>query len=131
MCSSALSLPLAPELHDSCRSCECAVHAQVFLAVDGIWLSFHPLHPSVSAASSQLQSNAYLREAAHRMNAEQLEAVQRVLAMQDYVVMLGMPGTGKTTTIVHIIKVGLRHRHPGHQRTACLLPKHLLYIRCQ
>ncbi|GLC59371.1 hypothetical protein PLESTB_001479200 [Pleodorina starrii] len=57
-----------------------------------------------SASSQQLQSNAYLREAACRMNGEQLEAVQRVLAMQDYALLLGMPGTGKTTTIVHIIR---------------------------
>ncbi|GLI58557.1 hypothetical protein VaNZ11_000304 [Volvox africanus] len=59
---------------------------------------------SASAASTQLQDNSYLREHAHKMNGEQLEAVQRVLAMQDYAILLGMPGTGKTTTIVHIIR---------------------------
>ncbi|GFR43783.1 hypothetical protein Agub_g4899 [Astrephomene gubernaculifera] len=59
---------------------------------------------SASLASSQLQANPYLREHAHEMNGEQLEAVQRVLAMQDYAILLGMPGTGKTTTIVHVIR---------------------------
>ncbi|GIL70908.1 hypothetical protein Vretifemale_1573, partial [Volvox reticuliferus] len=59
---------------------------------------------SASAASIQLQANSYLREHAHEMNGEQLEAVQRVLAMQDYVILLGMPGTGKTTTILYMIR---------------------------
>eukprot|EP00798_Chlamydomonas_sp_ICE-L_P015376 gene15376-21461_t len=38
------------------------------------------------------------------MNLDQREAVQRVLEMQDYGMILGMPGTGKTTTIVRIIQ---------------------------
>ncbi|KXZ52798.1 hypothetical protein GPECTOR_8g185 [Gonium pectorale] len=54
--------------------------------------------------SSQLQVSHYLRDHAHLMNGEQLEAVSRVLAMQDYAILLGMPGTGKTTTIVHVIR---------------------------
>ncbi|GIL46712.1 hypothetical protein Vafri_3630 [Volvox africanus] len=65
---------------------------------------------SASAASTQLQANSYLREHAHKMNGEQLEAVQRVLAMQDYAILLGMPGTGKTTTIVHIIRALVENR---------------------
>ena len=39
------------------------------------------------------------------MNLDQLEAVRRVLEMRDYAMILGMPGTGKTTTIVHIVQV--------------------------
>ncbi len=39
------------------------------------------------------------------MNADQCEAVRRVLDMRDYALVLGMPGTGKTTTILHVIKV--------------------------
>lgn len=50
--------------------------------------------------------NSYLGRAAGRMNGDQVEAVGRVLAAQDYTLLLGMPGTGKTTTIVHAIRVG-------------------------
>lgn len=58
------------------------------------------------ALPPSLCASAYVRSHAHLLNGEQLEAVQRVLAMNDYAVLLGMPGTGKTTTIVHIIRVG-------------------------
>lgn len=37
------------------------------------------------------------------LNAEQREAVLRVLGTRDYALVLGMPGTGKTTTICHAI----------------------------
>ncbi|KXT09876.1 hypothetical protein AC579_2993, partial [Pseudocercospora musae] len=37
------------------------------------------------------------------MNEDQQHAVQKVLAADDYALILGMPGTGKTTTIAHII----------------------------
>lgn len=38
------------------------------------------------------------------MNADQEAAVAKVMAAQDYALVLGMPGTGKTTTISHIIR---------------------------
>ncbi|KAK4506536.1 hypothetical protein PRZ48_000268 [Zasmidium cellare] len=38
------------------------------------------------------------------MNEDQQAAVSRVLNAQDYALILGMPGTGKTTTIAHIIR---------------------------
>ena len=37
------------------------------------------------------------------MNEEQQAAVRRVLEAQDYVLLLGMPGTGKTTTIAAVV----------------------------
>lgn len=40
---------------------------------------------------------------AHEMNDDQQAAVSKVLRAQDYALILGMPGTGKTTTIAHII----------------------------
>ena len=38
------------------------------------------------------------------LNVNQKEAMAKVLAAKDYAIMLGMPGTGKTTTIAEIIK---------------------------
>jgi DNA replication ATP-dependent helicase Dna2 len=38
------------------------------------------------------------------LNENQKEAMVRVLAAKDYAIVLGMPGTGKTTTIAEIIK---------------------------
>jgi DNA replication ATP-dependent helicase Dna2 len=49
-------------------------------------------------------SQRYLSQAAAHLNADQTEAVARVTRMRDYVLVLGMPGTGKTTTVVHIVK---------------------------
>ncbi|KAJ3182151.1 Tripartite DNA replication factor [Gaertneriomyces sp. JEL0708] len=51
----------------------------------------------------------YFRECATvefdgKLNADQRRAVEKVLAAKDYALILGMPGTGKTTTIAHIIK---------------------------
>ncbi|KAL1751935.1 DNA replication factor Dna2-domain-containing protein [Schizophyllum commune] len=39
------------------------------------------------------------------LNANQQEALQRVLATEDYALLLGMPGTGKTTVIAALIRV--------------------------
>ena len=38
------------------------------------------------------------------LNSDQINAVNKVLTAQDYALILGMPGTGKTTTIAEIIK---------------------------
>jgi len=38
------------------------------------------------------------------LNSEQQEAVMRSICAKDYALLLGMPGTGKTTTISAIIK---------------------------
>lgn len=39
------------------------------------------------------------------LNSDQKKAVQRCLSGKDYVMILGMPGTGKTTTIACIVSV--------------------------
>ncbi|KAJ3416935.1 Tripartite DNA replication factor [Chytridiales sp. JEL 0842] len=39
------------------------------------------------------------------LNIDQKKALERVLSAQDYALILGMPGTGKTTTIAQIIKM--------------------------
>ena len=38
------------------------------------------------------------------MNSDQKAAIEKVMSAQDYALVLGMPGTGKTTTIAHIIR---------------------------
>ncbi len=39
------------------------------------------------------------------LNPDQKQAVEKCLSAQDYVMILGMPGTGKTTTIACIVKI--------------------------
>ena len=38
------------------------------------------------------------------LNVDQRAAIQKVMSAKDYALVLGMPGTGKTTTIAHIIR---------------------------
>ncbi|CCU81907.1 putative DNA replication ATP-dependent helicase dna2 [Blumeria hordei DH14] len=38
------------------------------------------------------------------VNVDQKEAIQKVMNAEDYALVLGMPGTGKTTTVAHIIR---------------------------
>lgn len=56
--------------------------------------SFSPLSQLPPLPASQLGE----------MNEDQRDAVSKVLSAQDYALILGMPGTGKTTTIAHIIR---------------------------
>lgn len=42
------------------------------------------------------------------MNPDQVTAVQRVLHFEDYTLVLGMPGSGKTTAIVAMVKALVR-----------------------
>jgi DNA replication ATP-dependent helicase Dna2 len=39
-----------------------------------------------------------------QLNVDQKHAIEKVLSAKDYALVLGMPGTGKTTTIAHIIR---------------------------
>ncbi|CAK4031240.1 Hypothetical predicted protein [Lecanosticta acicola] len=58
-----------------------------------------PVFNSLPAAPSQLQPTQL-----GEMNEDQQSAVSKVVSAQDYALILGMPGTGKTTTIAHIIR---------------------------
>lgn len=40
----------------------------------------------------------------HGINVDQKAAIEKVMSAKDYALVLGMPGTGKTTTIAHIIR---------------------------
>lgn len=39
-----------------------------------------------------------------KLNTDQMHAIEKVMSAKDYALVLGMPGTGKTTTIAHIIR---------------------------
>ncbi|GAB7348648.1 hypothetical protein MBLNU459_g7017t2 [Dothideomycetes sp. NU459] len=52
-----------------------------------------PTAYSLSGSASQLQ-----------VNSDQRAAIDKVMSAKDYALVLGMPGTGKTTTIAHIIR---------------------------
>lgn len=49
-------------------------------------------------------SSAYTLADPASLNVDQKEAVEKVMSAQDYALVLGMPGTGKTTTIAHLIR---------------------------
>ncbi|QLL30280.1 hypothetical protein HG536_0A00970 [Torulaspora globosa] len=48
---------------------------------------------------------AKARQTLTQFNSDQIKAIENVLRAQDYALILGMPGTGKTTVIAEIIKI--------------------------
>jgi DNA replication ATP-dependent helicase Dna2 len=64
------------------------------LIVDGQAPKFKPVPDAMSLPQSSQMS----------MNSDQRAAVAKVMSAKDYALVLGMPGTGKTTTIAHIIR---------------------------
>ncbi|KAK0117680.1 Tripartite DNA replication factor [Cadophora gregata] len=50
------------------------------------------------------QATAYVLQDRENINIDQRRAIQKVMSAEDYALVLGMPGTGKTTTIAHIIR---------------------------
>ena len=50
------------------------------------------------------QNTQYTLREPKDINVDQRNAIEKVMSAQDYALVLGMPGTGKTTTIVHIIR---------------------------
>ncbi|KAH0562444.1 hypothetical protein GP486_002869 [Trichoglossum hirsutum] len=49
-------------------------------------------------------STAYPLSSQAELNVDQRHVIEKVMSAQDYALVLGMPGTGKTTTIAHIIR---------------------------
>ncbi|KAJ2316408.1 DNA replication endonuclease-helicase Dna2 [Coemansia sp. RSA 2704] len=68
------------------------------LLVDLAAPAFSPLAAPAEAAVQALQQT-------QQLNAGQALVVRRVLAADDYALVLGMPGTGKTTTIAALVRV--------------------------
>jgi len=58
----------------------------------------------LDAPRFKTQSTAYILKDRENINIDQRRAIQKVMSAQDYALVLGMPGTGKTTTIAHIIR---------------------------
>lgn len=65
------------------------------LIVEGVPPTFKPTSTPYSLANSASQDS---------LNVDQRCAIEKVMSAKDYALVLGMPGTGKTTTIAHIIR---------------------------
>lgn len=52
----------------------------------------------------KINSTAYTLDTDANLNVDQKRAIDKVMSAEDYALVLGMPGTGKTTTIAHIIR---------------------------
>ena len=65
------------------------------LIVDNVPPQFRSGVPPYTVSGPASQQN---------LNVDQKRAIEKVLSAKDYALVLGMPGTGKTTTIAHIIR---------------------------
>ena len=58
----------------------------------------------LNAPIFKAKSTAYTLTDRANINVDQRRAIEKVMSAEDYALVLGMPGTGKTTTIAHIIR---------------------------
>ena len=65
------------------------------LIVEGVAPVFRPTSTPYNLTDSVSQAS---------LNVDQIRAIEKVMNAKDYALVLGMPGTGKTTTIAHIIR---------------------------
>lgn len=65
------------------------------LIIEGVKPTFLQDPPPYTLSNSASQAS---------LNADQRRAIEKVMSAKDYALVLGMPGTGKTTTIAHIIR---------------------------
>lgn len=66
------------------------------LIVENLAPTFKPTASEYTLSDSASQAG---------LNVDQRAAIKKVMSAKDYALVLGMPGTGKTTTIAHIIRV--------------------------
>lgn len=71
------------------------VHALRRLIVEGVAPTFHIQEEGNSKVDPASQSH---------LNVDQKAAIAKIMSAKDYALVLGMPGTGKTTMIAHIIR---------------------------
>ncbi|KAI9438474.1 Dna2-domain-containing protein [Lactarius indigo] len=64
-----------------------------------------PIFDSVSELLGAVQASPCCQALARSLNAHQMLAVEKVLCSRDYTLILGMPGTGKTTVVAHLIQM--------------------------
>lgn len=78
----------------------------VQVMADGVFGSKEIRRLVVDLAPPRFQANAtqYSISEQASLNVDQRRAIEKVMSAQDYALVLGMPGTGKTTTIAHIIR---------------------------
>ncbi|KAI6714596.1 hypothetical protein JHW43_002860 [Diplocarpon mali] len=65
---------------------------------------FRGLVVDLHAPRFQSKPTAFVVNDHENLNGDQRNAILKVMSAEDYALVLGMPGTGKTTTIAHIIK---------------------------
>ena len=65
------------------------------LIVEGVAPTFSPITSQHTLGDTASQAS---------LNVDQRAAIKKVMSAKDYALVLGMPGTGKTTTIAHIIR---------------------------
>lgn len=65
------------------------------LIVENVAPTFKPRPSAYNVADTASQAS---------LNVDQKAAIEKVMSAKDYALVLGMPGTGKTTTIAHIIR---------------------------
>ena len=65
------------------------------LIVEGAAPTFKPMASAYTLGDTASQAN---------LNVDQTAAIEKVMSAKDYALVLGMPGTGKTTTIAYIIR---------------------------
>ncbi|KAI0249269.1 AAA domain-containing protein [Lactifluus subvellereus] len=64
-----------------------------------------PIFDSESELLSAVRASLRCRALARSLNDRQMLAVENVLRSSDYTLILGMPGTGKTTVVAHLIRM--------------------------
>ena len=65
------------------------------LIIDDVAPTFKPFASQYALAGGASQAS---------LNVDQKAAIEKVMSAKDYALVLGMPGTGKTTTVAHIIR---------------------------
>ena len=58
----------------------------------------------LNAPREKHKATSYVLKDRDSLNIDQRRAIKKVMQSEDYALILGMPGTGKTTTIAHIIR---------------------------